>query len=115
MVIKKSGEKISLYFDKNLWSVIDKEAHKLKMTPSEYIRFAVKNYIGNETLNEVEKLQILNTRMFKFIANKLAHVEILSAVEKSNGSISSYEYEKKLNEIKNFNNSKTNSIIEESL
>lgn len=115
MAIKKSGEKVSLYFDRHLWSSIDKEAHKLKMTPSEFIRFAVKSYIENETLNEVEKLQILNTRMFKLIANKLAHVEMLSAVAKSNSGISSDEYEKKLNEIKNFNKSKATSIIEEIL
>ena len=116
MTTKKSGEKISLYFDKHLWHSIDVQSHKLNMTPSEFIRHAVKMHLQDETTEEVEKLQLLNTRMFKFIANKLSHVEMLSAIakEKSN-EMNSGSYERSLKEIKEFNQKKAKEIIEESL
>ena len=109
-----AGTRMSLYFDKHLWNELDLEACRQQIQPTELVRRAVKLYLKQEGPDELEKLQILNARMFKYIASKLSHVEMLSAIAKNN-FVEQKTYQDKLNEIKEYNLQTLDSLIEESL
>ena len=81
---KRKGFQVTVYFESELAENIVKFSDNNEMTLQDSIRFIVKNHFKNETLDEIEKLQIFNIKAFKFIASKLAHLELLTAIEKTN-------------------------------
>lgn len=112
---KIRGQQISTYFEAGFANSINRASENLGMTAQDYIRLAVKNYMENETVSEVEKLQIFNIKAFKFIASKLAHLELLTAIEKSNSKKEVNKYDSLLSEIKNFNQEQINDYVKETL
>ena len=112
---KRKGFQVTVYFESELAENIVKFSDNNEMTLQDSIRFIVKNHFKNETLDEIEKLQIFNIKAFKFIASKLAHLELLTAIEKTNNKKEANKYESLLVDIKSFNQDQINEYIEESL
>lgn len=112
---KKKGFQVTVYFESELAEGIVKFSDNNEMTLQDTIRFIVKNHFKNETLDEIEKLQIFNIKAFKFIASKLAHIELLTAIEKTNNKKEANKYDSLLGEIKSFNQEQINEYIKESL
>lgn len=112
---RKKGVQVTSYFEAELADKLVRKAEEMEMSIQDLIRLAVKSYTSNETLEEVEKLQILNLRAFKFIANKLSHIEIMSSAMKNESKKSIPNYEEALNEVKKHNSKIIDEIIEESL
>ncbi len=112
---RKKGVQVTSYFEAELADKLVKKAEQMEMSMQDLIRLAVRNFISNETLEEVEKLQILNLRSLKFIANKLAHIELISTAMKNDSKKSIPNYDEALNEVKKYNQKIVEEIIEESL
>lgn len=112
---KRKGFQVTVYFESELAENIVKFSDNNEMTLQDSIRFIVKNHFKNETLDEIEKLQIFNIKAFKFIASKLAHLELLTAIEKTNNKKEANKYESLLVDIKSFNQDQINEYIKESL
>lgn len=112
---KARGQQISTYFEAGFANKINRAAENLGVSAQDYVRLAVKSFIENEAVDEIEKLQIFNIKAFKFIANKLSHLELLTAIQKTSNKKESEKYEKVLQEIKNFNQEQINNYVRESL
>jgi ATP-dependent RNA circularization protein (DNA/RNA ligase family) len=112
---KIRGQQISTYFEAGFANNINRAAENLGISAQDYIRLAVKNFMEDEAVTEVEKLQIFNIKAFKFIANKLSHLELLTAIQKSNNKKEANKYDSILGEIKNFNQEQINEYIKETL
>ncbi len=112
---KRKGFQVTVYFESELAENIVKFSDNNEMTLQDSIRFIVKNHFKNETLDEIEKLQIFNIKAFKFIASKLAHLELLTAIEKTNNKKEANKYDSILSGIKNFNQEQINEYIKEAL
>ncbi len=117
MAVGTNGAKLSVYLDKDLWKDVDLNSSKLGMSPNDFVRLALRKYMDNEAVIEVEKLQVFNFRMFKYLANKLSHLEMLSAIAKEDldEKIPSVDFDGKLNELKHFNGKVIDDMFEESL
>jgi len=117
MTTGNNGAKLSLYFDKNLWKELDLQACKLSMSANDFVRFAVKKYIDQEAVEEIEKLQVLNARMFKYLADRLSDLELLSSIAKKefDGKDALVSYEESLQRVKGFNKKIVEDILEETL
>lgn len=112
---RRKGVQVTAYFEAETADKLVRYTENTGMSLQDLIRIAVKSYVANETVTEVEKLQIFNLRAFKFLANKMAHIELLSAVLKVESKKSVANYDEILASIKNFNQQTINEIIEETL
>ena len=117
MATGTNGAKLSLYFDKTLWKELDLQSCKLSMSPNDFVRHAVRKYLDNEAVEEIEKLQRLNAKMFKYLANKLSHIEMLSTIAKDGFEEKNHstKYADKLHETKIFNQKIVEEMIDETI
>lgn len=112
---RKRGLQVSTYFESELADNLVRFSERREIKTQDLIRLAVRNYIENEAVTEVEKLQIFNLRAFKFLANKLAHIEVVSAAIKNDRKNSIENFDEALAEVKRFNQETINNFAKESL
>lgn len=112
---RKKGVQVTAYFEAETADKLVRYAENTGMSLQDLIRIAVKNYVANETITEVEKLQIFNLRAFKFIANKLAHIELVSAAIRNDSKKNIENFDEALAEVKKFNQETINVFAKESL
>lgn len=112
---RKRGLQVSTYFESELADNLVKMSEKMEIKIQDLIRLAIRNYMENEAVIEIEKLQVFNLQAFKFLANKLAHIELVSAAIRNDSKKNIANFDEALAEVKKFNQEAINSFAEETL
>lgn len=118
MVLTNSGEKLGMYFDRELWAKIAQEARRLNVKPTEVIRMALRRYFDDPVLEKLEKLEELNSEMFVFLANKLSHSEFSSSLVRNKADLADVKkqvLEEEFAKIKSNNLDKVKEVLTELL